>query len=244
MHIESCPTAAVSLDSPCVHTCEDHAPLVGPVTRAFCHSEEHSSPTGYSSRLSLAFSVPTGHGKEHSAPTGHSSCLSLAYSIPTGDMGRNILHPLATHADLLCLQHPHGGTWAGLVGLDTALETLSVLWLSLLCFVTRCPGPAAVCNLGGPVWVQTGSPSHLLLFPGQPQLPEVSGGVTERLAEQPCVLTWFLSDPLVTSVPASTQFRSVIPERPPTQGSEEERMTTEENAKRQGPRTFALRDSD
>lgn len=64
------------------------------------------------------------------------------------------------------------------------------------------------------------------------------------MAEQPCILMWFLSDPLVTSVPAPTQLRSAIRERPPAQGSKEERMTTEENAKRQGPWAFALRDSD
>lgn len=219
--------------------------------------------------LSLAFSVPTGHGKEHSAPTGYSSCLSLAYSIPTGDMGRNILHPLATHAVLFCLQRPHGGhgeehsasvgysccplwpsaspwgTWAGLVGLDTQ-PWKPFQYYDSVCFVLS---PDALALLLFATWEgQSGCEQGLhptsCCFPRQPQLPEVSGGITERLAEQPYVLTWFLSDPLVTSVPASTQFRSVIQERPPTQGSEEERMTTEENAKRQGPGTFALRDSD
>lgn len=55
---------------------------------------------------------------------------------------------------------------------------------------------------------------------------------------------WYLSDPLATSVPTFTQFRGFVQERPPTEGSEVEIMTVEENAERQGPCVFPLRDSD
>lgn len=169
---------------------------------------------------------------------------SFAFSVPTGDTEKSILHPLATQAVLSGLQLPpgaHGQAW-----LDWTQPWKPFQYYDSVCFVLL---PDALALLLFATWEGQSGCEQVLhptscCFPGQPQLPEVSGGITERLAEQPYVLTWFLSDPLVTSVPASTQFRSVIQERPPTQGSEEERMTTEENAKRQGPMTFALRDSD
>lgn len=88
MHLGPCSAVVLPLDSPCVHTCEDSAPLAGCVARVLCHLEEHSSPTGYSCHLSLAFSVPP--GTWGGALCTHWLLLlsSLAFSFPLGHMGR------------------------------------------------------------------------------------------------------------------------------------------------------------